>query len=176
MLSGRAPRQADFFPRQGLIFQLSDVRHRTTLHSKIMPGPSAGFKTSPRDRCSICRGGDIPSPSTHPCWTITTVDRALCTPCVWCRSVGSVLWEDLEMLEVSGNHPTTAPRCCRASVKEMSSTEAQGSRGTSGTLHFVHRSDAETPLLVKSGSVVVAQDFFGWIESLYNFVLQSSTC
>lgn len=32
---------------------------------------------------------------------------------------------DSESLEVNGNHPTTTPRCCRASVKEMSSTGQQ---------------------------------------------------
>lgn len=122
LLSGRAPRQADFSLRQPLIFHLSVVQHRTTLHSKPMPGPSADCKTSSRDRFSICWDGHISSPPTQPYWTITKVDQVCCTPCVWCRFVVSLLWRGSEMLEANGNHPTTLPRCYRESVKEVSST------------------------------------------------------
>lgn len=120
-LSERAPRQADLSLRQPLIFHLSDVQHRTALHSKPTTGPSADCKTTWRHRFSICWDGHIPSLPTHPRWTITKVDQVCCTPCVWCRFVVSLLWRGSEMLEVNGNHPTTSPRCYRGSVKEMSS-------------------------------------------------------
>lgn len=114
LLSGRAPRQADFFPQT--VTYLSPQGCMTQNNPALQANARSlcRLKTSSRERCSICWDGDIPSAPTHPCWAITTVDKVLSTPCVWCRFVGSVLWRGSEMLEVSGNHSTSTLKMLQA--------------------------------------------------------------
>lgn len=171
LLSGRVPRQADFFPRQCLIFHLRDVRHRRTLHSKPCQiplqmakphletdAPPAGMEKSPLH--PLTPAG--PSPR----WTRLSIHR------VWCGFAGSVAWRDSEMLEVNGNHPTTAPRCCRASLKEMSSSwEQRHIRSTSLSLSTNLKQKA---LFGCRQALPLLPRFSLDGSSLYNFVLRSS--
>lgn len=100
----------------------SDLSLTSGMYDTEQPCTPSQCKTSPRDRCSPAGMEKSPlHPPTYPCWTIPTVDKALCTPCL-VQIYGLCALEGSEMLEANGNQPPTPPRCCRASLKEMSST------------------------------------------------------
>lgn len=167
LLNGRAPRQADFFPRQWLISHLRDVRHRTTLHSKPVQNLT-------QRQVLTCWDGEIPSAPTHlplldhphggqgSLYTVPGADlRALCPGGF--RNAGGE-WE-------SPNHtPKMLQGIPKRDEQHISSWEQRHIRSTSLSLSINLKQNV---FFGWRSAVVVAQVFFGWIK--YNFVLRSST-
>lgn len=142
LLSGRAPRQADFFPTQWLILHLTGVGQNNPAlqaHTRSL----CRVQTSSRGRCCICWGGDVPSAPTQPCWTITRGTR-LCAPCVWCRFVISVLWgiqKCWRWVGITQPQPQDAAGIRKRNEQHMGAEEHQKRFAFS-----VHKSEAENAL------------------------------